>query len=310
HINKLWKVRVDSEMESTILNSFEEAKDTQASRSWTEVIKPHSGWLDIHLIDIWRYRDLIMLLVRRDFVSIYKQTILGPLWIFIQPLLVSFTYVIIFTRVAHLSSDGLPPILFYLAGVTCWNYFSACLNTTASTFVSNAHIFGKVYFPRLAMPLSVSISNLVRFCVQFLLLAILMVCYSFKGVKFQVQSSIFLLPVLLFIMAGLSLGLGIIVSSLTTRYRDLSYLITFGVQLLMYASPVVYPLSSVPKGKLRTFLLANPMSGPIETFKFALFGRGYFSFELLSYDLGLMLLILIVGILVFNKVEKSFMDTV
>lgn len=297
-------------METTTLSETYEKEKNSQSDHWTEIIKPKSGWLDINLRDIWRYRDLLMLLVRRDFVAIYKQTILGPLWIFIQPLLTSFTYVIIFSKVAHLSSDGLPPILFYLAGVTCWNYFAYCLNTTASTFITNANIFGKVYFPRLIMPLSVSVSNLVKFFIQFGLLLIIMLWYALKGIHIQVNASLWVLPLLLVIMAGLSLGLGIIVSSLTTKYRDLSYLITFSVQLLMYTSPVVYPLSSVPAGKLRMLLLANPMSGPIEAFKYALLGKGYFSWQLLGYDFGFMIVALIVGILLFNRIEKTFMDTV
>lgn len=297
-------------METTTLLSTIEQENLKQSEHWTEVIEPRSGWLDINLREVWRYRDLLMLLVRRDFVAVYKQTILGPLWIFIQPLLTSLTYVIIFSKVAHLSSDGLPPILFYLAGVTCWNYFSSCLNTTASTFVTNSQIFGKVYFPRLIMPLSVSVSNLVKFLIQFGLLIILMVWYGLKGTHIAVNVSLLILPLLLLIMAGLSLGLGIIVSSLTTKYRDLSYLITFSVQLLMYASPVVYPLSSVPSGKLHLLLVANPMSGPIEAFKYALLGKGYFSWNLLGYDFAFMVVVLLVGILIFNRVERTFMDTI
>ena len=295
---------------TTLLENYNQKEESQTAEHWTEVIRPQSGWLDIHLRDVWRYRDLLMLLVRRDFVATYKQTILGPLWIFIQPILVSLTYVVIFSKVAHLSSDGLPPILFYLAGITCWNYFASCLNTTANTFIANAHIFGKVYFPRLVMPLSVSISNLVKFFIQFGLLIIMVVWYAIKGVHIAVNAYLLLLPLFLLIMAGLSLGFGIIVSSLTTKYRDLSYLVTFSVQLLMYASPVVYPLSSVPAGKLRTLLMANPMSGPIEAFKYALLGKGYFSWQLLGYDFSFMVLVLLIGILLFNRIEKTFMDTV
>lgn len=277
---------------------------------WTEVIRPRSGWLDIRLQDIWNYRDLLILLVKRDFVATYKQTILGPLWIFIQPLLTSIIYVVIFSRVAHLPSDGIPPILFYLAGITCWNYFAACINTTANTFILNAPIFGKVYFPRLVMPISVAVSNLVRFFIQFGLLMVAMVFYAWKGTPVSVNIYLLAIPVLLVIMAGLALGFGIIVSSLTTKYRDLSYLVTFSVQLLMYATPVVYPLSAIPPGKLRTFLLMNPMSGPIEVFRFALFGKGYFNWQMLTYDFGVMLLVLFCGILLFSHVEKSFTDTV
>jgi lipopolysaccharide transport system permease protein len=301
---------MNDNMETTTLLETVKQQETIQPEHWTEIIRPKSGWLDINLREIWRYRDLLMLFVRRDFVALYKQTILGPLWIFIQPLLTSFTYVIIFSKVAHLSSDGLPPILFYLAGVTCWNYFAYSLNTTANTFITNAPVFGKVYFPRLIMPLSVSVSNLVKFLIQFGLLVIMMIWYALNGVRIAVNIYLLVLPLLLIIMAGLSLGLGIIVSSLTTKYRDLSYLITFSVQLLMYASPVVYPLSSVPKGKLHLLLVANPMSGPIEAFKYMLLGKGYFSWGLLGYDFGFMIVTLVAGILLFNRIEKTFMDTV
>lgn len=294
---------------TTLLETIKQQKTAQPEH-WTEIIRPKSGWLDINLHDLWRYRDLLLLFVRRDFVALYKQTILGPLWIFIQPLLTSFTYVIIFSKVAHLSSDGLPPILFYLAGVTCWNYFATSLTTTSNTFVTNAAIFGKVYFPRLIMPLSISVSGLIKFLIQFGLLVILMIWYAIKGFHIAINIHILVLPLLLIIMAGLSLGLGIIISSLTTKYRDLSYLITFGVQLLMYASPVVYPLSSVPGGKLHLLLVANPMSGIIEAFKNMLLGKGVFSWQLLGYDFGFMVAALIIGILVFNRVERTFMDTV
>lgn len=298
-------------METTTLIEVESLDQSTANQDrWTEVIQPRSGWMELRLHDLWRYRDLLMLLVRRDFVATYKQTILGPLWIFIQPLLTSFTYVIIFSKVANLSSDGLPPILFYLAGITCWNYFATCMNTTANTFVTNASIFGKVYFPRMVMPLSVSVSTLIKFFIQFGLLIIMMIWYALQGIHIAINSYLLLLPVILLIIAGFSLGLGIIVSSLTTKYRDLSYLVTFGVQLLMYASPVIYPLSSVHNGKLRLVLMANPMSGPIEAFKYALLGKGYFSWSLLAYDFGVMIAVLFAGILLFNRIEKSFMDTV
>lgn len=296
-------------METSELVTHIEKTPPVPQENWTEIIRPRTGLFDLHLRDIWRYRDLLMLMVRRDFVASYKQTILGPLWMFINPLLTSFTYVIIFSKVANLSSDGLPPILFYLAGVTCWNYFSTGLATTSNTFLANSNIFGKVYFPRLVMPLSVTISGLIRFAIQFAMLAVMMVWYAVKGVHIGINMTILVIPLLLIIMAGLGLGCGIIVSSLTTKYRDLAYLITFGVQLLMYTSPVIYPLSSVG-GKLRLLIMANPMSGVIEAFKYALLGKGDFSWNLLGYDFAFMTVALFIGILIFNRVEKTFMDTV
>lgn len=277
--------------------------------NWSEVITPANGLLELNLRDVWHYRDLLMLLVRREFVALYKQTILGPLWIFIQPILTSLIYVIIFGRIANLSSDGLPRLVFYLAGITCWGYFSACLNNTANTFIKNANIFGKVYFPRLVMPLSVVISNLVRFLIQFGLLIIVTVYYILKGAPIGPNWYLLLLPVLLLLMAGLSQGFGMIISALTTKYRDLIFLLTFSVQLWMYASPVILPLSSV-HGKLRLLMMANPITGIIEAFKYAFLGTGYFSWKLLGYDALSMVVVLFLGVVIFNKVEKTFMDTV
>lgn len=285
------------------------AKEPETGAQWTEVIRPRSGLLEFHLRDIWKYRDLLMLLVRRDFVAIYKQTILGPLWIFIQPILTSLIYVIVFGRIAQLSSDGLPRIVFYLAGITCWGYFSTCLVDTANTFIKNAAIFGKVYFPRLVMPLSIVISNLIRFLIQFALLIAVTAYYMLKGAPVGPNRYLFLLPLLLLLMAGLSQGFGMIISALTTKYRDLIFLLTFSVQLWMYASPVIIPLSSV-HGKFRILMMANPMSGIIEAFKYAFLGTGYFSWKLLGYDALFMAGILVLGAVVFNKVEKTFMDTV
>lgn len=289
--------------------AIEITEEENNQKGWTEVIRPQSGLLELHLRDVWRYRDLLMLLVRREFVALYKQTILGPLWIFIQPILTSLIYVIIFGRIAHLSSDGLPRLVFYLAGLTCWGYFSTCLDKTANTFTNNANIFGKVYFPRMVMPLSVVISNLVRFAIQFGLLIAVTLYYILKGAPIGPNWYLLLLPVLLLLMAGLSQGFGMIISALTTKYRDLIYLLSFSIRLWMYASSVILPLSSV-HGKLRLLMMANPVTGIIEAFKYAFLGTGYFSWKLLGYDALFMIVVLFLGIVIFNKVEKTFMDTV
>jgi lipopolysaccharide transport system permease protein len=248
--------------------------------------------------------------VRRDFVSMYKQTILGPLWFFIQPLLTTIMFTIIFAGVARIPTDNLPPILFYLAGMTPWNFFAACLTNTSSTFISNANLFGKVYFPRLVVPLSVVISNLVQFAIQFLLFGAFFVWYAFNGsdLRPQIQDILFLTPILLALMGLLGLGAGITVSSLTTKYRDLARLITFGVQLLMYATPVIYPMSAIPE-KYRWIIHLNPMSAIIESFRAAYLG-GQIPWIALGISTLETIIILGIGVVLFNKVEKTFMDTV
>lgn len=277
---------------------------------WTEVIKPKTSLLDLRLGEVWRYRDLVAMFVRRDFISTYKQTILGPLWFFIQPVLTTLTYIIIFGRIAKISTDGMPPMAFYLAGITIWNYFSTTLLTTSNVFVGNAHIFGKVYFPRLTMPISIVISNLVRFFIQLALFIAVWVFYLVKGNSaLQPNACAALTPLLLLIMALLSLGLGMILSALTTKYRDLGMLLGFGMQLLMYATPVIYPLSGVPE-KYRAIILANPVSSVVETFRYGFLGTGSFSWWYLGYSLVASIIMLLIGTIVFNKVEKSFMDTV
>ena len=276
---------------------------------WTEIIKPRTRLLDLRLNDLWRYRDLVMMFVRRDFVANYKQTILGPIWFVLQPLLTTFTYILIFGRVAGLSTDGLPMLAFYLAGVTIWNYFSECLNKTATVFKDNAAIFGKVYFPRLAMPMSIIISNLVRFLIQFLLFLIIWAYYLFTTDSIHPNWLILLTPVLIIMMGLLALGLGMIISAMTTKYKDLILLLTFSIQLLMFATPVIYPLSSIP-GKYKAIISANPMTPIVETFRYAFLGSGSFSWASLGYSAGVTALLLIVGTIVFNRVEKSFMDTV
>ncbi len=277
---------------------------------WTEIISPKRNFLDINLGEVWRYRDLIALFVQRDFVAIYKQTILGPLWLIIQPVLTTLIFFIVFTKVARLSTDGIPPILFYMSGVTLWTYFADCFSKTSNIFVTNASIFGKVYFPRLTTPLSIVISNLLKLGIQLGLFFLLFIVYYLNG-QFQLhfQWTILLIPLLILLMALLGLGLGIIFSSLTTKYRDLTFLLQFSVQLMMYATPVIYPLSSTG-GHLRQVLMLNPVTGIIETFRYSVFGQGVFEPALLVYSATFTSVVLFMGIIIFNQVEKSFMDTV
>lgn len=279
------------------------------SEHWTEIIEPKTRLLDLRLSELWRYRDLVMMFVRRDFVANYKQTILGPIWFFLQPLLTTITYIFIFGRMAGLSTDGLPMLLFYLSGVTIWNYFSETLNKTATVFKDNAQMFGKVYFPRLTMPFSIVLSNLVRFAIQFLLFFIIWVWYLAKGYNLQPNFLIALTPVLVILMGLLALGLGMIISALTTKYKDLIFLLTFGIQLLMFATPVIYPMSSISE-QYQWIIQANPMSAIVETFRYAYLGSGTFSWLQLGYSAGVTVVILLLGTIIFNRVEKSFTDTV
>ncbi|NOZ34217.1 MAG: ABC transporter permease [Chlorobi bacterium] len=280
------------------------------SENWSMIIKPKRHWFDINLKELWQYRDLVALFVRRDFVAKYKQTILGPLWFIIQPLLTTLMFVVVFGNIAKLSTDGLPKILFYFSGIVGWTYFAESLKATSNTFVTNANIFGKVYFPRLTMPISIVISNLVLFAVQFLFLILFMLYYYFfKDVNIHLSLYTLLLPVLILITAGLGLGFGIIISSLTTKYRDLTYLVAFGVQLWMYVTPIIYPLSSI-NGIYKKVILLNPMTSIIETFRFILLGSGTVNFNQLLYSFIFMIVTLLLGILLFNKIEQSFMDTV
>lgn len=276
---------------------------------WTMVIRSRRGWFDIHPTELWHYRDLIIQFVKRDFVSLYKQTVLGPLWFLIQPLLTTVTFTIIFGRIAQLSTDGLPQFLFYMSGTVIWNYFASCLTKTSSTFISNTHLFGKVYFPRLAVPISILISNLISFGIQFLLFIGFLIYYLAIGSTVHPNWWALLTPVLLLLMAGLGLGFGIIVSALTTRYRDLQYLVAFGVQLLMYATPVIYPTSSL-SGKWSTLLQLNPMTPIVEAFRYGFLGAGTVQPLNLLYSTGFTLVVLAGGILLFNRVENTFMDTV
>ena len=274
---------------------------------WT--IEPQNSLLDLKLKDTWEYRDLLMLLVRRDFVSFYKQTILGPLWFFIQPVFTTIIFTFVFGNLAGISTDGLPQPLFYMAGITAWNYFADCLTKTSTVFKDNANIFGKVYFPRLIMPLSIVVSNLVRFGVQFLLFLGVMLYYKAAGADFNPNIYILLFPVVVLLMAAQGLGLGMIISAMTTKYRDLAFLVTFGVQLLMYATTVIYPLSAAPE-QYRWIIELNPMTAIIETFRFGFLGEGSFTWVSFGYSAGITLLLLLAGIIIFNKVEKNFVDTV
>lgn len=276
---------------------------------WDLIIQPQRGWFDLRLGELWRYRDLVMLFVRRDFVSVYKQTILGPLWYIIQPLLTTLVFTVIFGNIAGLPTDGLPSFLFYLSGTVIWSYFAECLNKTSTTFVTNAHLFGKVYFPRLAVPVSVLISNLITFAIQFGLFLVFTGYFWLQGAEIHPSLWILATPLLLLMMAGLGLGFGIIVSSLTTRYRDLRFLVTFGVQLWMYATPVIYPVSSIPE-RYQPLIAANPVTPIIEVFRFAYLGAGSVNLLQLLYSLIFMLIVMLLGALIFNRVQQNFMDTV
>ena len=281
------------------------------SEQWTDIIRPQTQLFDFRLREVWRYRDLLMLLVRRDFVSTYKQTILGPIWFFLQPVLTTLVFTLIFGRIAKLSPTGVPMMLFYVAGITLWNYFSDCITRTSTVFKDNAAIFGKVYFPRLVMPLSIVVSNLVKLGIQFILFLCFWVYYLITTSEVHPNMYMLLTPLLIFIMGGLGLGFGMVISAMTTKYRDLVFLLTFGVQLLMYATPVIQPLSHIGP-KYHWLILANPMSPVIETFRYAFLGSasGSFSWGYLAYSTGFTIILLLLGVMVFNKVEKSFMDTV
>jgi len=276
---------------------------------WTTTLRPVSGWFDLKLRELWRYRDLIMMFVRRDFVSIYKQTILGPLWYLIQPIMTTLVFTVIFGKIARIPTDGLPIVLFYLSGVVSWRYFADCLQKTSNTFVGNAHVFGKVYFPRLTVPIAVTISSLIAFGIQLLLFACFWFYYHSTGADIHLQGAVVLLPLLVLQMAALGLGCGIIISSLTTRYRDLAQLVSFGVQLWMFATPVVYPSSIIPEN-WQWLLVLNPMAPTIEVFRYMFFGVGTVNPGNLLISFAQTAIILFVGVILFSRIEKNFMDTV
>ncbi|UOK43774.1 MULTISPECIES: ABC transporter permease [Flavobacterium] len=283
-------------------------KRSLAESEWDYVIQSRSSLFDLRLKEVWHYRDLLVLFVRRDFVTVYKQTILGPLWFFIQPILTTITFTIIFGNVAQLSTDGAPKVVFYMAGITLWNYFSTCLTSVSSVFNANAGIFGKVYFPRLIMPLTIVISNLMKFGVQFAMFLLFVFYFYFQG---QIQPNLWVLltPVVIVLMAVISMGIGLILSSMTTKYKDLNQLISFGIQLFMYATPVIYPSSSIPSG-YEWVVNLNPLVGLFEYIRYAYLGVGEFSIFSLVYPSVFALMILGIGVVVFNKTQRTFMDTV
>ncbi len=292
-------------MENTIPNKI----DSLPTDDWTMVIRPKRGLLDINMHELWNYRDLITLFVKRDFVAKYKQTILGPLWFIIQPLLTTLMFTIVFGNIAQISTGEIPKVLFYLTGIVGWTYFSTCLNDTSQTFIKNASLFGKVYFPRLALPISIVISNLVSFFIQFVFLLGFLFYFMATDPIINPNLNVLLIPVLIVLIAGLGLGFGIIISSLTTKYRDLTNLVTFGVTLWMYATPIIYPMSGIPE-KYKIYVMANPMTPIVETFKTALLGVGEINYMQLLYSFGFTIVVLVAGVIIFNKVEKTFMDTV
>jgi lipopolysaccharide transport system permease protein len=281
----------------------------EPNETWSKIIRPKRSVFDLRLRSLWHARDLILLFVQRDFISVYKQTILGPLWYLIQPLLTTIVFTVIFGNVAKLPTDGLPQFLFYMSGTVIWSYFASCITKTSDTFINNANLFGKVYFPRLAVPVSILLSNLIAFSIQFAFFLIFMGYFSLRGTALHPNVWILLLPVLILLMAGLGLGLGIIISSLTTKYRDLRFLVQFGVQLLMYATPVILPISSFSQ-RYRWIVLANPMTPIVEAFRYAFLGSGSVDLPGLLYSFVFMLVAVFLGGIIFNRVEQTFMDTV
>ena len=277
---------------------------------WDLILEPKAAFFDIQLKEVWKYRDLLWLFVKRDFSAQYKQTILGPLWHFIQPIFTTLVFLLVFGKIANISTDGIEPVLFYMSGITIWNYFSACLAATSNTFVANAGIFGKVYFPRLVIPLSTVLSNIVKFGIQFSLLLASMIWFGIKNHHFHFGTSWLLIPLLVLMMAGIGLGLGIIISSLTTKYRDFTVLISFAVQLLMYATPVAYPLSFLKNKSFAAWIARNPLTPIVEAFRYALFGNGTVDSMGLVFSGVVIAILLLAGMLVFSKVERTFMDTV
>lgn len=277
---------------------------------WSTIITPKTKWYKLNIKEIWDYRDLISIFVKRDIISIYKQTILGPVWFLLGPLFTVFTYTFLFSEVAHLSTDGLPGPLFYLGGTTLWNYFQSCFNGASTTFSANAGIFGKVYFPRLVTPISLMISNLLKFSFQFLTYVCFLVYYYFKLPAIELHYDLmFLIPIVIFILAMIAMGAGIIVSSLTSKYRDLSMIVGIGMTLVMYATPIMYPVSAIPE-IYKPYLYLNPISPLVETFRYVFTGTGLFNWGQLLYSFFFGGIVLIIGIFVFHRTEKTFMDTV
>jgi lipopolysaccharide transport system permease protein len=277
--------------------------------SWDTIIEPTRGWLHINFKELFRYRDLISLFVKRDFVTFYKQTILGPLWYLIQPIVNTLVFSVIFGKIAKISTDGIPPFLFYMSGTVTWGYFATCINLTSNTFVKNADIFGKVYFPRLTVPIANVMIALLQFCIQFLLFLCFLIYFIWAGAEVNPNSLILLLPLILFQMAVLGLGFGVLISSLTTKYRDLTFAMTFALQIWMYITPIVYPLSSVPE-KYRLLLALNPMCSVVECFRLAFLGSSSIETAHIALSISITVIVFIAGVIMFSRVEKNFMDTV
>jgi len=286
--------------------------EDSSSEDWTTVIKPKEKLLQVDFKEIWNYRDLCMLFVKRNITTQFKQTILGPLWYLIQPAMTVIMYMVVFGGIAKIPTDGLPQPLFYLSGICLWQYFNDCLNKTSSTFTANAGIFGKVYFPRLVVPISSVISNLLRFGIQFGMFLVVYAIYQIWIIPGQIHTNwyVLLLPLLIVMLAGLALGFGILFSSLTTKYRDMQLLLDFFIRLWMYATPVIYPLSTITNPKLRMVMSLNPLTGITEAFKYGMLGQGQFSWLMLAYSFGFMVVLLAIGIIIFNRVQRTFMDTV
>ncbi len=279
-------------------------------QKWTMEIKSKSGWFDFNLKEVWAYKDLVYMFVTRDFTTQYKQTILGPLWYVIQPLFTTIIYSVVFGTVANIATDGQPKILFYMSGLLFWNFFSANLLKNADTFTANSGIFGKVYFPRLVVPIAATVSGLVAMAIQLGLLIGMYVYYVLQGMKAEMNSLILIFPLLLLMVCILSMSLGIIVSSLTTKYRDLKFLVGFGVQLAMWATPIIYPSAEVTNSTLKTIIDINPMTPIIEAFRYSILGSGSFSWAGIGYSCVFTLVAFVIGVVIFSKVEKDFMDTV
>ena len=278
--------------------------------NYIEEITPKKSLFSLNLKDVFESKDLLFLFVKRDFVAVYKQTILGPLWFFIEPALTTIVFTVIFGTIAGISTGNIPPILFYLAGLTCWNYFADSFKKTSNTFIENQHIFGKVYFPRLITPLSIVISSLIKFGIQFLLfLSFYFYFYLFTDSGLEPNMTLLLFPYLIILIGLLGLGFGLIISSITTKYRDMRFLIQFGIQLWMYATPIIYPLNVI-EGNLRTVVLINPVTSIVEAFKYGFFGEGEFNILYLAYSSLFALIILLFGVVIFNKTEQNFMDTI
>ena len=283
-----------------------------STEGWTTVIKPKERLLQVDFKELWRYRDLCSLFIRRNITTQYKQTILGPAWYVIQPLITVVMYMVVFGGIAKISTDGLPQPLFYLSGICLWQYFSDCLTKTSDTFTANAGIFGKVYFPRLIVPIANVVSNLLRFGIQFVLFLIIYAIYQLWVIPGQIATNWYalLMPVLVLMLAGLALGFGILFSSMTTKYRDLALLLGYFVSLWMYATPVVWPLSTITNAKLHLLMTLNPLTPIVEAFKYGFLGAGEFSWGMLGYSFAFMTVLLAVGVVIFNRVQRTFMDTV